>query len=84
MDFIVGLPLSFGFTAILVVVDQLSKYGHFIALKSDFTSKSVAEVFMNHIVKLHGMPKSIVSDRTKYLQATFGRICSYYRALHST
>lgn len=71
MDFIVGLPLSFGFTAILAVVDRLSKYGHFIPLKSDFNSKTVAELFMNHIVKLHGMPRSIVSDRDKVFTSSF-------------
>lgn len=74
MDFITGLPPSFGFTVILVVVDRLTKYGHFLALKTNYTSKGVAEVFMTHIVKLHGLPKSIVSDRIKCSQALFGNI----------
>jgi hypothetical protein len=43
----------------VVVVDRLSKYGHFIALKGDYTSKSEAELFMIEIVKLHNIPKSI-------------------------
>lgn len=71
MDFITGLPLSFGYTVIMVVVDRLTKYGHFMALKSDYSSKSVAEVFMANIVKLHGMPKSIVSDRDKVFTSRF-------------
>ena len=45
MDFITRLPNSYGFNTIMVVVDRLSKYGHFIALKGDYTSKSVAELF---------------------------------------
>lgn len=63
MDFIVALPTSKGFTVIFVVVDRLSKFGHFIPLKVNFTSELVAEVFIQHIVKLHAIPKSIVSDR---------------------
>ncbi|CAJ2662565.1 unnamed protein product [Trifolium pratense] len=71
MDFITGLPLSFGYTTIMVVVDRLTKYAHFIAMKTDYTSKSVAEAFMHNVVKLHGMPKSIVSDRDKVFTSTF-------------
>lgn len=70
MDFITGLPTSFGFTVITVVIDRLTKYSHFVAIKSDY-SKSVAEAFMNNTEKLHGIPKSIVSNRDKVFTSGF-------------
>lgn len=60
MDFIIGLPLSNGYTVIFVVIDRLSKYCHFAPLRADYTSSKVAETFMQHFVKLHGIPRSIV------------------------
>jgi hypothetical protein len=72
MDFITGLPPSNGFTVILVVIDRFTKYAHFFPLKSDFDSKKVAEIFMQNILKLHGMPSSI-ADRDKVFTSTFWR-----------
>lgn len=71
MDFIMGLPTSFGLSVIMVVIDRLTKYAHFVPLKADYNSKTVAEAFMNHIVKLHGVPRSIVSDRDKVFTSSF-------------
>ncbi|KAL0303585.1 UNVERIFIED_CONTAM: Transposon Ty3-G Gag-Pol polyprotein [Sesamum radiatum] len=60
MDFISGLPPSLGKDTVLVVVNRLSKYAHFIALKHSYSAASVAQLFLDNVFKLHGRPKSIV------------------------
>ncbi|KAL4565288.1 hypothetical protein LXL04_029376 [Taraxacum kok-saghyz] len=71
LDFNLGLPKSKGYDAILVVVDRLSKYSHFLLLKHPYTAKSVAELFVKEIVRHHGIPKSLVSDRDPLFLSLF-------------
>ncbi|XP_038687346.1 uncharacterized protein LOC119996729 [Tripterygium wilfordii] len=71
MDFVVGLPASGGKTALLVVIDRLTKYAHFCPLPSHYTSTMVAAVFVRDIIKLHGLPRSIVTDRDPLFLSTF-------------
>ncbi|KAD5803038.1 hypothetical protein E3N88_14398 [Mikania micrantha] len=63
LDFIGGLPMSKGMNVILVVVDRLSKHAPFIALKHPYTAKGVAELFVKEVIRHHGIPKTLVSDR---------------------
>lgn len=63
MDFIDRLPRVNGKSIILTVVDRFSKMAHFITLSHPYTAASVAKAFFDGVVRLHGFPNSIVSDR---------------------
>ena len=64
MDFLTHFPLTqHGHSAIYVVVDRLSKMAHFIPTHDNATPEYTAKLFLDHIIKLHGVSKSIVSDR---------------------
>lgn len=65
MDFIEGPRLSRNANAILVVVNKYSKFAHFVLVKHPFTAASVARLFVDHIYRLHGLPKSIISNRDR-------------------
>lgn len=62
MDFIEAFPKVGSKSVILAVVDRFSKFAHFIALGHPYTAASVAKAFFDHVVRLHDMPCSIVSD----------------------
>ena len=63
MDFIVELPESARMTTIFVVVDRFTKMVHFVPTEGLSTAEETAEIFINHILRLHGIPTEIVSDR---------------------
>jgi len=62
-DFITKLPLAQGYDTILVVVDWLTKIVHFIPTTEKMTAEGLAKLFRDNIWKLHGLSKSIISDR---------------------
>ena len=69
MDFISSLPRSIGYDSILVVVDvdRMSKYNHFLLLKHPYTAWNIAEFFVKEVVRLHGIPKSILRNWDLFL-----------------
>lgn len=71
LDFIEGLPHSHGKQVIFVVVDRLSKYAHSMALSHPYTALEVAQIFMDNVFKLHGLPSSITSDRDPIFISSF-------------
>ncbi|KAI3376909.1 hypothetical protein L3Q82_000158 [Scortum barcoo] len=74
LDFITGLPPSKGNTTVLTVVDRFSKMAHFIPLPKLPSAKETAQVMINHVFRIHGMPTDIVSDRgPRSLSLFFGR-----------
>lgn len=71
MDFITGLRKSKGYEAIFVVVDRLSKCIHFIPLKHPFSTRLLAEIFTREVVRLHGIPATILNDRGSIFVSSF-------------
>ena len=74
MDFIDGLPRSRkGNESIWVIVDRLTKSAHFIPVRSNRTAASLAQLYVKEVVRLHGVPSSIVSDRDPLFTSEFWR-----------
>ena len=55
----------------MVVIDKLSKFAHFIPVKSTFKDINVAEIFMKENFRLHGIPKMVISDRDVKFTSSF-------------
>jgi hypothetical protein len=71
MDFITGLPRAHGKDCIFMVVDRLTKFAHFFPIAIDFNAVQVAELFFREVFRLHGLPKTIISDRDNRFMSTF-------------
>jgi len=64
MDFVVGLPKKAkSFDSIWVIVDRLTKTAHFLPMKKLYPASTYAKIYFDCILSLHGVPKTIVSDR---------------------
>ncbi len=91
MDFIVGLPRSQrGNDAIWVITDRLTKVAHFIPVKTTYSTQRLAKLYLSRIVCLHGVPKTIISDRGTqfvskfwdHLQQALGTQLAFSTAYH--
>ena len=76
MDFVTGLPWSEGNDAILVVVDRLSKMRHLVACRTTIDAPTLAELYLRHIWKHHGLPLTITTDRgTQFTSEFWESVC---------
>jgi len=72
MDFVTGLPRSSrGHDAIWVIVDRLTKSAHFLPIRIDYPMDKLAQVYLQEIIRIHGVPEAIVSDRDPRFQSRF-------------
>uniref|UniRef100_A0AAQ6IR55 Gypsy retrotransposon integrase-like protein 1 n=1 Tax=Anabas testudineus TaxID=64144 RepID=A0AAQ6IR55_ANATE len=71
VDFVTGLPVSNGLNTVLTVVDRFSKMVHFIPLAGLPSAKETADLLVQHVFRLHGLPRDIVSDRGPQFTAHF-------------
>ncbi|GJP82565.1 hypothetical protein CLOP_g12808, partial [Closterium sp. NIES-67] len=72
MDFVTGLPATeTGNDAVLVVVDRLTKMAHFAPCRTTITAEDTAKLFISTVVRLHGLPSAIISDRDPKFTSDF-------------
>ncbi|XP_074301277.1 uncharacterized protein LOC141632650 [Silene latifolia] len=85
MDFIVGLPRTQkGNNMIWIIIDRLTKTAHFIPMKETWSKAELAKAYVRNIVKLHGIPKDIVSDRDSRFISKFWEELQECMALYGT
>ena len=91
MDFVSSFPLTQKkHDFVWVIGDRLTKFAHFLPVRLDYSMDRLAELYVNEIVKLHGIPISIVSDRDprftsrfwKELQSALGTRLNFSTAFH--
>ena len=83
LDFITALPRNQNQNdSIMVVVDKLSKATHFIPFKTTYKAANLADIFLKHIFRLHGVPKVIISDRDPKFTGNFWK--SLFKGLNTT
>lgn len=71
IDFIERLSKSHGKEVIMMIMDRLSKYAHFLTLTHLYTTKYVAQLFKDNIYKLYDLPRTIVSDINRIFTTHF-------------
>jgi transposase InsO family protein len=88
MDFIVGLPkTSKGLDSIWVIVDRLTKLAHFLPVKAEYRVMVYAKLYIDQVMSLHVVPKTITSDRGTQFVSKFWKCLHEYlgtKLLHNT
>ena len=74
MDFVTGLPLTQKkHDSVWVIMDRLMKSAHFLPIRIDYPLERLARLYVDEIVRLHGVPMSIISDRDPRFTSRFWR-----------
>jgi len=73
MDFLTTLPMSNGKDALWVIIDRLTKRRHFVAGQGTMNPEDLADHFLRQVIRPHGLPSSIVSDRGSLFTSDFWR-----------
>ena len=74
MDFVVGLPKTTnGHDAVWMIVNRLTKSAHFLPIKITYSLEQLADLYVKEIVRLHGVPRSIILDRDSRFTLAFWR-----------
>ena len=72
MDFVYGFPwTALGNNVVWVIIDRLTKSAHFLGMKTTDTTETLSQLYIREIVRLHGVPLSIVSDHDSQFVARF-------------
>ncbi|XP_073153193.1 uncharacterized protein [Henckelia pumila] len=72
MDFVIGLPITQRrMNSIWIIVDRLTKSAHFLPVRNNFSMNQYAELYIQEVVRLHGVPARIVSDRDPRFTSNF-------------
>jgi len=71
MDFITALPISNGNDPLWVIINRLTKMGHFVACHGTMNPKDLADHFLQQVIRLHRLPSDIVSDRGSLFTSDF-------------
>jgi len=76
MDFVTHLPRSTkGHDSVWVIIDRLTKCAHFLPMNQKWSMDRLTELYVREVVRLHGVPESIVSDRDPKFTSRFGNHC---------
>ena len=79
MDFVVGLPKTpNGHDSIWVIVDRLTKVAHFTPVRTDYKGNKLAQLYIDNVIRLHGVLSRIISDRETQF------IAQFWKSLHKT
>jgi len=79
IDFVVELPESSRYDAVMTVIDSVSKRVHFVPMHTMVTAEGAARLFLHYVWKLHGLPKRLVSNHRSQFMALFTK--KLYRLL---